>query len=443
MKKKLFKAAVGLIVVSASVGFYLKSRYGVTREMVIPLQEFSTAQYPEDPAERSAHARQYSDRTLRLVQNDATHFDFVLEPARANTAKIIFRNIDVSLFTPTQPEWTRQNPDLEIIALTDRQWNRQQVAFKPGSAQLEISGGDGFERTNLFTAELAKNCLNAGLWEVLLFTQENGQKALYYQGWFTFPLGHYKNIFEAQNGFSYWRHWRRLEHWVNPAGTPVKLEALRGVTAEHAINATFLADEPVFAAGEQKRKQRTTDAAGVLTWKDFYPESSRVQFASFVMPGRYDVRTPHKNEYQRLAGFKGATLREIKSPAGDERLHEIELAFRDGKSGETSRFIISGVALDKLPQLTVADYPKGLYMPMGIGVPPFYQGHVELTAHPPQRSPYFSVWLDAQGRWINHHEAGVDGPVLHRDKDDPNLLHLYLLSYERHSLVGHFLIPTR
>jgi hypothetical protein len=38
--------------------------------------------------------------------------------------------------------------------------------------------------------------------------------------------------------------------------------------------------------------------------------------------------------------------------------------------------------------------------------------------------------------------VAVDGPVLHRDEADPGKLHLYLLSYERHSLVGHFVLAT-
>jgi hypothetical protein len=50
------------------------------------------------------------------------------------------------------------------------------------------------------------------------------------------------------------------------------------------------------------------------------------------------------------------------------------------------------------------------------------------------------VLLDSQDRWINHHEVAIDGPVLHRDKLNPDLLHLYLLSYERHTLIGHYVI---
>ncbi|HLG21984.1 MAG TPA: hypothetical protein VI382_04155, partial [Candidatus Manganitrophaceae bacterium] len=83
-----------------------------------------------------------------------------------------------------------------------------------------------------------------------------------------------------------------------------------------------------------------------------------------------------------------------------------------------------------------------LYMPMGIGIPPFYQSYDDLTQSPPYKSPYFSLLLDSQNRWINHHEVAVDGVAMHRDKEKPGLLHVYLLSYERHSLIGHFLVST-
>lgn len=79
-------------------------------------------------------------------------------------------------------------------------------------------------------------------------------------------------------------------------------------------------------------------------------------------------------------------------------------------------------------------------MPMGIGVSPFFQSYEDLQKSPPSQSSYFSMVLDENSRWINHHDMAVDGPVMHRDIKDPNLLHVYLLSYERHSLIGHFLI---
>ena len=111
--------------------------------------------------------------------------------------------------------------------------------------------------------------------------------------------------------------------------------------------------------------------------------------------------------------------------------------FHYAENKELNRFIISGIKLDELPQLETKDYPKGLYMPMGIGVPPFYQKYTDLEKNPPFKSPYFCVMLDEHNRWINHHDVAIDGPVMHRDAVHPNRVHLFLLSYERHSLVRH------
>jgi hypothetical protein len=443
------RAALLLLAVAAAgalLGLSVRAqfRYAAAPEMLIPLKEFSNAEYPEDPAGRSVHFGCYSGRKLRLVRKDETHFDFVLEPTDPRTASVAFRDVDVSLMTPSAPAWTRGDPGLVRIALTDRQWNRQQVSFDPRSPRVEVWGGNGFERANLASAELAKNCLNAGLWEVLLFVRENGGKALYYQGWFTFPLGHYKELFERNTGLDYFAgwNWYRLEHWSDPAGTPVRLEGLREVEREREVPTVFNPDEPVIAAGEQLRKRKTVDAVNVQTWGDFY-DGRPVRFATFRPPGRYDVTRPWKNEYRRLARFEKALLRDVVSPATAKPLQELELVFADKGTGARCRFVVSGFDLAALPQLPVGRYPDGLYMPMGIGVPPFYQSYEALLKNPPDKSPYFSVLLDEGGRWVNHHEVAVDGPVLHRDAQDPEVLHAYLLSYERESLVGHFVITTR
>jgi uncharacterized membrane protein YdjX (TVP38/TMEM64 family) len=433
-------AAVVLLVAVAAAAVRTYLRYATAGVMEIPVREFSNAEYPEDPSARSLHHGRYNGRKLTLVQKDDSHFDFVLEPTTPQTARVVFRDVDVSLMTPGLPAWARGDAGLERIALTDRQWNRQQVRFDRGSPHVEVSGGNGFEEANLSTAELAKNCLNAGLWEVLLFTKEDGQKALYYQGWFTFPLGHYRHLFQRNTGLPYWRHGYYLEHWFDPAGTPVRLDGLRRVLHEREVTAAFDRDEAILVAGEQARKRRTVLGDNLLTWGDFY-EGHTIRFAQFVPPGRYSVARPWKNQYWRLHDFEKAVLRKVVSPATDRPLSELELVFH-GKRGRVCRFLVSGFDLKALPQLPAADYPKGLYMPMGIGVPPFFQGYEELRKYPPDRSPYFSVLLDEEGRWVNHHDLAVDGPVLHRDARDPSVLHVYLLSYERHSLVAHFLVRT-
>jgi hypothetical protein len=116
------------------------------------------------------------------------------------------------------------------------------------------------------------------------------------------------------------------------------------------------------------------------------------------------------------------------------------LDFIDGRTGKPTSFIVSKIDLQSLSQLDIAEYPKGVYMPMGIGVPPSFQSYADLENNHPDKSAYFSVMLDGQNRWINHHEVAIDGPNLHRDRVNSNVLHLYLLSYERQTLIGHFVI---
>ncbi len=432
-----------LLILTVVLGLRTFFRYRTADRMEIAVREYTNAEYPEDPANRSMRHGQYKGRNLTLVKKDATHFDFILEPQHPHIAKIVFRDVDVSLMTPSLPEWTRSDPGLQRIALTDRQWNRQQVRFGgPGSPQVEITGGDGFETSHLFSAELAKNCLNAGLWEVLLFTKdaEGADKSLYYQGWFTFPLGHYKEMFEQNTALPYWQNGYYLEHWFDPEGTTIPMDKLRQVTWEEEIQTDFGKTDPVMAFGEQARKRKTTFAENILEFGNFY-DGRKVRFASFIPPGRYSVKHPWRNKYGQINRFDKAILRGITSPATDAPLHELELNFSSSKRKEKLRLFISGFDLSKLPQLPVDQYSKGMYMPMGIGVPPFFQGYEELQKSHPDKSPYVSVMLDEKDRWIDHHALAIDGPVLHRDADDPNLLHVYLLSYERHSLIAHLLIP--
>lgn len=442
--KKLLTILIPVLVILILLiigGIRFIWKYSTSNTMSIPLKEYSQFEYPEDPSERSFNYGRYSGRNIKLIKLDKTHFDFILEPAHNHIAKIVFKNIDAGLFVTNLPEWTKKDKNLAIVALTDREWNRQQVSFKPDSKHLEVTGGNGFEKDNLFSAEIAKNCLNAGLWEILLYTKEEGRKVLYYQGWFTFPLGHYKDIFEEISGLSYWEdwHWWRMEHWADPAGSHMDLNILRKTLFAKEADAQFLAYERVFASGEQARKTRTTNFRNIVTWKDFYDGNYRIEFAAFVRPGIYDVERPWRNEYWRIAEFERAMVKNVQSPASEDILQEIEIFFKDSKTGEENRFIISGFKFDRLPRLKVIDYPQGLSMPMGIGIPPFFQSYEDLKDSPPNKSPFFCFLLNSKDDWVNHHEVAVDGSILHRDIDNPNLLHVYLLSYERHSLINHFL----
>ena len=156
-----------LAIAAAALGVrWVVHRYATGDTMIIPLKESSSAEYPEDPAAKSINYGRYSDRQLKLVKRDATHFDFVFESKHDQVATVVFKDIDVSRMTLSESFWTKRDPNIQRIALTDRQWNRQQVRFPRGSEHLQVSGGNGFERNNLIEGDLAKNCLNAGLWEV-------------------------------------------------------------------------------------------------------------------------------------------------------------------------------------------------------------------------------------------------------------------------------------
>ena len=166
LSRFLLRTLIALLLVAVVGSVYFFSRYAVSEETAVEVTEFPTFQYAGDPSGRSPYYSEYKGRRLKLVQLDETHFDFVFEPLEDHLAKIVFKNVDVSLMTPNIPEYVKADDGLRRVALTDREWNRQQVQFHVGTDAVEITGGDGFEKENLKVASLARNCLNAGLWEL-------------------------------------------------------------------------------------------------------------------------------------------------------------------------------------------------------------------------------------------------------------------------------------
>jgi len=429
----------GTVVLGAIVARVV-IRYRAADSMTIPIQELTNADYPEDPSSRSIHHGKYQGRGLTLVKRDDTHFDFAFEPRHSHIARIVLKNVDCSLLTPNLPEWVKGKSALERIALAGRQFARQQVRFGGStSPYLEVTGGDGFEKQLLYSAELVKNSLQAGLWEVMLYTHERGEKTLYYQGWFNFPLGHYKRLFEHNTGLSYWKHFYYLEHESSADGQQVKLEELRTVSREAESRCLQDPNELVFAAGEQARRRRLTMGENVRFWKD-YTDAKDVRFASFVAPGRYRADRLHGHKLNRIEKFEKALTRQIVSCADREPRSEIELIFANSRNGKKCRLIVSGFQWDRLPAAPIEEYPRGRYMPMGIAVPPIFQDYPELAGSAPNRSPYFAMFVDEEGRFLDPHSMGIEGPIVHRDVKYPNWVHLYLMSYERHALVGHWII---
>ncbi len=419
---------------------WFHARYNNARLQVVPLLHFSNAEYPEDPELRSMQFGNYPHRAITIQQLGGTRFRFLIEPASDHAVTIELPEVDLAPMVASVPPWVKSDSDLTRVGLIDREWNRQQVRFQRNSPYVRIhEGGDGFERRALSRVDLARNCLNAGLWEVLLFTREDGEERVYEQAWFTFPLGLYKDLFERVNGLSYWSYWWSLEHWVDPAGTPIRLDRLRTVDREWPLRVSARWDERPPARGEQRLKQKNVLAPLIYTYRDWYRQP--VRFASFIPPGRYSVLHPRDTELHYLADLTGAVLRRIRMPASTaQELFEIELAFRDSKDGTPTRLVLGGLDLAALPRLSPDRYEQGWEAPMGIGNPSFFESYEHLLGNSPFGRPFYAFHLDAKDRWIDHHAVGVDGPLFHRDADDPSTLHLYLLAYERHALLNHFVI---
>lgn len=430
-------ALTAVTVLSGAAWFQF--RYDDAPDQTIELRVFSNAEYPEDPENRSRVFGNYPHQLLRIQQTDDTRFRFLINPASRHSSTIELLDVDLAHFVAAVPPWVKPDPDLTKVGLIDREWNRQQVSFQRGSITVQVhQDGDGFEQRALSRVDLARNCLNAGLWEFLLFTVEDGEERVYEHSWFTFPLGLYKQLFERANGLSYWDFWWSLEHWVDPSGTPIRLDRLRTVEQEWTIIASPRWDEPPVWQGEQRLKLKNILAPPIYTYRDWYAQ--RVQFASFIQPGRYSVTHPRDTKLHYLAEFTGGKFRQVRTPAGPDSLFELELTFTDSRTGEPTRLIFGGLDLRTLPVTSPEHYERGWQVPMGIGNPSFFESYEQVIADPPLRRPFYAFHLDARDRWIDHHSVGVDGPLLHRDAGDPSVLHLYLLAYERHALLNHFVI---
>lgn len=430
-------ACLATVAIAGSAWF--AHRYDDRPQQPVALTAFSKDAYPENPEKTSPVFGTYSHRRLIVEQLDGTRFRFLLEPASPKSAAIDLTEVDLAHFVAAVPPWVNADPDLTKVGLIDREWNRQHVRFPRISPHVHVrEGGDGFEQQALSRIDLARNCLNAGLWELLLFTIENGEERVYEHLWFTFPLGLYKQLFEQVNGLSYWSYWWSLEHWVDPSGTAIRLDRLRTIEREWPIQAAARWDEPVAANGEQRRKRTNILTPVAATYRDWY--SGPVRFASFIPPGRYSRAHPRDTQLHYLAELTGATLRRVTSPAASKPLTEIELAFRSNQTGEATRLIVGGFDLATLPAASPKNYDRGWQVPLGISNPSFFESYEQIVTSPPIQRRFYGFHLDAQNRWLDHHAIGVDGPLLHRDADDPTLLHLYLLSYERHALLNHFIL---
>lgn len=74
---------------------------------------------------------------------------------------------------------------------------------------------------------------------------------------------------------------------------------------------------------------------------------------------------------------------------------------------------------------------------------PFYEDYSAHMNHSGKSSAYFGVLLHEQQQWLDSHQLGIDGSLMHFDTDAPMKLHVGFLSFERHALVGDYVMDLR
>jgi hypothetical protein len=436
-----FWVSLFLVAVVAVAGgmMMLQPRYG--KAMPLALKELGPQESAECSENLSGDFEKFGQRRLTLIQTDERHFDFVLESDEPHVANVTLKHVDVGLLIPALPAWCQADETMARIALSDRQWNHQRVIFDVPSSDVDVSGGNGVELANLTQVALTRNCLDGGPWEVqLLFNEENGP-AVYYHAWFNFPKTEYQRIWERNTGqVSPSKSDEDLgDTWLDPAGTVVAMDLLRTVKSERQVLAT-----PVRLSSTMSRNfmNNLADLPSITALASAVLESDG-ESDFFLLSGRSLGESTWGQKYWQNARFEAATLREIQSPLrSDATLSEIELWFAS-EGSSVVRFLVGGVDLNALPIGSADNEDSGLRMPVGIGAPPFEQKYVDLVRLPPQENPFYSLLIDRENRWIDHHSASVSGVRLYRDPQAAGVVHLHLIGNDRSTTIGQFRIDTQ
>ncbi|MBO0952559.1 hypothetical protein [Fibrella forsythiae] len=426
----------GIIIAGiALIGGLLAFFWNPTRYSVA-LTEMTDAQYPDNPNLESRHsgAKQQLFSTVTINEGQNNQFDFALRSHEADYCTITLPNVPLLEWIPTASEPIKSDAYLTYIGVINQEWNRQQIQFKPG--QFTVSGTSGVPITRV---DLAQNCLNAYLWEALVYVKDtDGKEKLYWQGWFDFPHTLYARLFEARNNLPFDTFREGMENWIDPPSRPIALGTLRQVTAE--TDAVFESQNEAMypLTGERERKRKNIICPRqVNSINDLLTDSTT--FATFSIPGYYNTADPRKTELGRLGKLQRVIRRQTIGMAR-QPLTELELVFASPtKPGLQTRLVVGGFNPSDLPVLPPERVNEsGWQMSMGVGNHSFYETFDYQQQHPVRTNPFYSFLLDQHGNWLDSHKVGIDGTSMHLDKNGK--LNLWILSFERHAFVGHYQI---
>lgn len=400
----------------------------------VPLTILSDEAYPDNPdLDLNNPVRQtYKfDHVSFKPVNDSLFDIQISSDSRIDT--ISLSSIKLKEMIPLACSKVKGDDYLTHITLINQEWNRNQVSFDRSEFNINIV--DSKDITRL---DIARNCLNAYLWEVILFSDKAVSFKPVYHGWFNFPQKLYSELFEKYNHLSFEKYKTGLIDWVKPESKTIAFDKLRTVDNEKEVVLANHNNENYPLTGERKKKYKNIIYPKNTTRiQDFLTDSTR--YATFSPPGYYNTKDPRVTQLSRLSHPVKAIIRWVSSQ-GQDSLLEIEIDYQDADKLKNTKLIISGINLKEIPTLDAGQADDGWKNSMGFGNHTFYETYKHSLSHSSETNPYFSVLTDDNDRWLDSHEIGIDGPLLHWDSQESGLLHIWILSFERHSFVGHYTV---
>lgn len=427
----------GLVAVSCSAPTVQTSNI----ESVVPndywvssLQELDDTQYPDNPDIGRSHSKILEVKldSIRFVQVTDSTFSLTMLTENGSDT-ISFASLSLMEFIPAIQNRFKSNEYLSRITVVNQEWNRNQVRFNKEHFTVK-----GTELEEINRIDIARNCLNTYLWEIAAYSNENGKEKGYYHGWFSFPKELFSNLFEQRNGQSFKKYAASMEEWIEPENKQIALTELREVIAEQEVKFTNHNNEQYLKiGGRDKKYQNIMYPKNTTRIQDFLTDSTL--FATFTPPGFYNTKDPRKTELSRLASPDKITSRKVMTKSlSNDSLLEIELVFNMNDTSKLTTLILSGINLKDIPALAADEVNKGWQNSMGFGNHTFYETYEHAQHCKVSNNPYFAYLIDEKGRWIDSHKIGIDGPLLYFDKRNENRLHVLILSFERHAIVGHY-----
>jgi hypothetical protein len=403
-----------------------------THQWTVKLSELSDKNYKHNPdiSIRHKDSKNITYSNLELDRNSDKTFNFSFIPENS-VDTITLESIELMEWLPTICEKAKQNDYLSKIAIVNQEWNRHQVKFTEG--KFSISGNNLHKVKRV---DLARNCLNAYLWEIITYAEEDGILKPYYHGWFDFPHDLYGELFEERNTVAYNTYQAPLEQWADPENNIIDLSKLRTIASEFNADFQNLNDTEYPLIGEREKKYiNIVYPKNTTTMEDFLTDSTL--FATFSPPGFYNPKDPRQTKLSLLKNPNSINYRTLTNG-----LFEIEVDFLNTDSSKTTKLFISGLDKNDIPTLAAEDVNKGWKNSMGFGNHTFYETYAHCLANSSLNSEYFSMLTDEDNKWLDSHFVGIDGPLLHWDENEEGLLHLWVLAFERHAFVGHYTIKV-